>query len=317
MLRKISDTLGVLGLGALRDRVQGEIESLHGIVDRRQPPDDAALLGIASALIEVEDSLDSQLVRLILPEAAPTDGPPAEPTDEEFRHVQDAVLRECIVNMARIKEAITQALGAPAEAQGLDQVPQLVRGITAGLLMLGKQRAVEVMERVGRALAGIVRPTPGAFALPRLDRLADAIVAVEYYMEMLQAGRADQWHMLENAESCLADARAGIAERGRAQADATAAGRGVAGGDRRRRCRAAVGRNGPRSRRGAAGRAAAGAGRRGSACRADGGRCRVPAAVRRGSPREHHSARSRCSRSGSRIRWTRRRCATCAGCSTR
>ena len=205
MLRKISDTLGVLGLGALRDRVQGEIESLHRIVDRHQPPDDAALLGIASALIEVEDSLDSQLVRLILPEAVPTDGRPAEPTDEEFRHVQDAVLRECIVNMARIKEAITQALGAPAEAQGLDQVPQLVRGITAGLLMLGKQRAVEVMERVGRALVGIVRPAPGAFAPPRLDRLADAIVAVEYYMEMLQAGRSDQWHMLENAESCLAD----------------------------------------------------------------------------------------------------------------
>ncbi len=203
MLRKISDTLGVLGLGALRDRVQGEIESLKGIVDRRQPPDDSSLLGIAAALIEVEDSLDSQLVRLILPEAARATEPTDEPTDEEFRQVQDAVLRECIVNMARIKEAITQALGAPSEAQGLDQVPQLVRGITAGLLMLGKQRAVEVMERVGRALSGIVRPEPGALALPRLDRLADAIVAVEYYMEMLQAGRPDPWHMLENAETCL------------------------------------------------------------------------------------------------------------------
>jgi len=137
------------------------------------------------------------------PEAARATEATDEPTDEEFRQVQDAVLRECIVNMARIKEAITQALGAPSEAQGLDQVPQLVRGITAGLLMLGKQRAVEVMERVGRALSGIVRPEPGALALPRLDRLADAIVAVEYYMEMLQAGRADQWHMLENAETCL------------------------------------------------------------------------------------------------------------------
>jgi chemosensory pili system protein ChpA (sensor histidine kinase/response regulator) len=203
MLRKISDTLGVLGLGALRDRVQGEIESLKVIVDRREPPGDAALLGIASALIEVEDSLDSQLVKLILPDAAPAGAADGEPADEEFRLVQDAVLRECIVNMARIKEAITQALGAPAEAQGLDQVPQLVRGITAGLLMLGKQRAVEAMERVGRALAGIVRPDPGAFALPRLDRLADAIVAVEYYMEMLQAGRAEPWHMLENAENRL------------------------------------------------------------------------------------------------------------------
>ena len=79
-----------------------------------------------------------------------------------------------------------------------------VRGITAGLLMLGRQRAVEVMERVGRALAGIVRPEPGAFALPRLDRLADAIVAVEYYMEMLQAGRPEPWRMLDHAEESLA-----------------------------------------------------------------------------------------------------------------
>jgi len=201
MLRKISDTLGVLGLGALRDRVQGEIESLRAIVDRRSPPDDATLLGIAAALIEVEDSLDGQLVRLILPDAGPKAD--AAPQDEEFRQVQDAVLRECIVNMARIKEAVTQALGAPAEAQGLDQVPQLVRGITAGLLMLGRQRAVEVMEGIGGALGGIMRPEPGALAPHRLERMADAIVAVEYYMEMLQAGRPDHFNMLESAESCL------------------------------------------------------------------------------------------------------------------
>jgi chemosensory pili system protein ChpA (sensor histidine kinase/response regulator) len=201
MLRKISDTLGVLGLGALRDRVQGKIESLRAIVDRQSPPDDAALLGIASALIEVEDSLDAQLVRLILPEAGPKQD--VLPQDEEFRQVQDAVLRECIVNMARIKEAVTQALGAPAEAQGLDQVPQLVRGITAGLLMLGRQRAVEVMEGIGQALGGIMRPEPGALAPHRLERMADAIVAVEYYMEMLQAGRPDHFSMLESAETCL------------------------------------------------------------------------------------------------------------------
>jgi chemosensory pili system protein ChpA (sensor histidine kinase/response regulator) len=204
MLRKIADTLGVLGLGQLRDRVQGEIETLAGIVDRRVPPGDAALLSIAAALIEVEDSLDGQLVKLILPEAGRPAAGDDEPTDVEFRQVQDAVLRECTVNMARIKEAITQALGAPTEAQGLDQVPQLVRGITAGLLMLGRQRAVEVMEQLGRALGGIVRPDAGALAAPRLEKLADAIVSVEYYMEMLQAGRPEPWRMLDHAEESLA-----------------------------------------------------------------------------------------------------------------
>jgi chemosensory pili system protein ChpA (sensor histidine kinase/response regulator) len=204
MLRKISDTLGVLGLGALRARVEGELDSLKAIVDRRISPDDTALLSIAAALIAVEDSLDGQLVRLILPEAA-ADGVSDEPTDEEFRLVQEAVLRECIVNMARIKEAVTHSLSAPAEAQGLDQVPQLVRGITAGLLMLGKQRAVDVMERVGRALGSIVRPDEHSLAPARLERLADAVVAVEYYMETLQAGRADQWQMLDAAEARLAE----------------------------------------------------------------------------------------------------------------
>ncbi|HSN70603.1 MAG TPA: Hpt domain-containing protein, partial [Steroidobacteraceae bacterium] len=38
----------------------------------------------------------------------------------------------------------------------------------------------------------------------RMERLADAIVSVEYYMETLQAGRADPWYMLDNAERCLA-----------------------------------------------------------------------------------------------------------------
>jgi chemosensory pili system protein ChpA (sensor histidine kinase/response regulator) len=206
MLRKIADTLGVLGLGQLRDLVQGEIETLAAIVDRRLAPEDAALLSIAAALIEVEDNLDGQLVKLILPEAEPAATAAAEdgePTDEEFRVVQDAVLRECVVNMARIKEAITQALGAPAEAQGLDQVPQLVRGITAGLLMLGRQRAVEVMEQLGRALGSIVRPDAGTLAVARFERLADAIVSVEYYMEMLQAGRPEPWRMLDHAEECL------------------------------------------------------------------------------------------------------------------
>ncbi len=213
MLHKISDTLGVLGLGALRDRVQGEIDALKAIVDKRIAPDDTALLSIASALIAVEDSLDAQLVRLIVPEPRGAADQSGEPTDDEFRQVQDAVLRECIVNMARIKEAVTQALAAPTEAQGLDQVPALVRGITAGLLMLGKQRAVEVMEGVGRALGTIVRPGPGALAPARLDRLADAIVAVEYYMEMLQAGRADQWQMLSAAETALADSEPGAVPR--------------------------------------------------------------------------------------------------------
>src|SRR5690606_8621348 len=123
--------------------------------------------------------------------------------DIEFRQVAEAVLRECIVNMARIKEAIALSVEKPREAHTVDQIPQLVRGITAGLLMLGKTRAVEVMEGIGRALDQFVRSDGMTLPQDAVDRLADAIVAVEYYMETLQAGRADPWYMLDNAEACL------------------------------------------------------------------------------------------------------------------
>ncbi len=170
MLRKIADTLGVLGLGHLRSRVQAQIQRLQDIASKRASPSDAVLVDVAATLIGVEDSLDSQLVRMIMPQAAPAGGEDHE-DDGEFRHVQEAVLRECIVNLARVKETIA-AVVAHQEITGADLVPQLLRGITAGLLMLGRSRAVELMEGVGRHVAQLLRPG-GRLDAGRLDRLAD------------------------------------------------------------------------------------------------------------------------------------------------
>ena len=206
LLKKIGDTLGVLGLGELRDKVQGETGDLQAIVTQQAAANEGTLLRMAATLIKVEDSLDEQLVGMIVPSPAETGGTPSKPAgpDEiEFRQVTEAVLRECIVNMARIKEAISQSVEKPRETQVIDQIPQLVRGITAGLLMLGKTRAVEIMEGIARSLTQFVGTDGMTLPQEAVDRLADAIVAIEYYMETLQAGRADPWYMLDNAETCL------------------------------------------------------------------------------------------------------------------
>jgi chemosensory pili system protein ChpA (sensor histidine kinase/response regulator) len=206
LLKKISDTLGVLGLGELRQRVQEEIQALTQIVQEGKPPSQDSLVRVAGVLLSVEDSLDDQLVRLILPMPAgqsPADAPLDQ--DHEFKQVSEAVLRECIVNLARIKEAVSTAVQKPNEfsAQGLDNVPQLLRGITAGLLMLGKTRAVELMDAVGTQVRKLIEPGAPPPDPVRLERVADAIVSIEYYMETLQNGRTDPWYMLDNAEMCL------------------------------------------------------------------------------------------------------------------
>src|ERR1700733_11981067 len=206
LLKKISDTLGVLGLGELRQRVQDEIQALSQIIQDGKPPPEDSLVRVAGVLLSVEDSLDDQLVRLILPvQSADSAADVPRDQDQEFRQVSEAVLRECIVNLARIKEAVSAAVQKPNEfsAQGLDNVPQLLRGITAGLLMLGKGRAVELMDAIGKQVRMLIEPGAPPPDAIRLERVADAIVSIEYYMETLQNGRTDPWYMLDNAETCL------------------------------------------------------------------------------------------------------------------
>jgi chemosensory pili system protein ChpA (sensor histidine kinase/response regulator) len=205
LLKKISDTLGVLGLGELRQRVQDEIQAMSQIIQDGKPPSEDSLVRVAGVLLSVEDSLDDQLVRLILPQAAASGTDVPLDQDHEFKQVSEAVLRECIVNLARIKEAVSTAVQKPNEfsAQGLDNVPQLLRGITAGLLMLGKGRAVELMDAIGKQVRLLIEPGAPPPDAIRLERVADAIVSIEYYMETLQNGRTDPWYMLDNAETCL------------------------------------------------------------------------------------------------------------------
>jgi len=201
LLKKIGDTLAVLGLGSVREQVQGELVRLADIIARRAPAEQDTLIQIAATLIGVEDGLDDALVRLIMPPGAPA---PGVETDPEFRQVTETVLRECIVNLARIKELLGHSLEPTSDQAGLDAAPALARGITAGLLLLGRNRAMEVMRRIGEHVTALLGPGGLSHNNDYVDRLADAIVGIEYYMETLQVGRGDPWYMLDNAERCLA-----------------------------------------------------------------------------------------------------------------
>src|SRR5689334_5208549 len=204
MLRKIGDTLGVLGLGELRQLVLEETSRLEAMAAGKTAADHAALVHIAATLINVEDRLDRDLIGLIVPKAQPAAGEdPATSTDVDFQQVQAAVLRECSVNLVRVKEAIASNVAGTLDVGALDAWPGLIQGIKAGLLMLGKTRAVEIVEGIAKNLKELLQPGGAAVPPNYLDRLADAVVSLEYYMETLQAGRADPWYMLDNAQTCL------------------------------------------------------------------------------------------------------------------
>ncbi|MCH7853008.1 MAG: Hpt domain-containing protein [Proteobacteria bacterium] len=207
LLKKISDTLGVLGLGRLRGDVKLEIDRLKDVVSQGGVADEETVLEIASTLLRVEDQLDQQLMRLIVPrETVGADAGAELPEDEDadYKKVISAVMRESIINLARIKETFSQGLESSGNSSGIDSVPALIRGIKAGLMMLNKTRAMDVVGRAGEILIlALSGAGPSRMTHRETDRLADAIVSIEYYMETVKAGRREPWYMLDNAEACL------------------------------------------------------------------------------------------------------------------
>ena len=78
-------------------------------------------------------------MELIRPDPPQRDGDDATDDSQslresDFNTVIKAVIRECLVNLSRIKESISQFVGA--NTQALDSVPDLFRAINAGLLMI-------------------------------------------------------------------------------------------------------------------------------------------------------------------------------------
>ncbi|MGI9290770.1 MAG: Hpt domain-containing protein, partial [Gammaproteobacteria bacterium] len=209
LLRKISDTLGVLGLGALRETVRQRSDELEEIIASSEEPNETELVTLAASLLEVEARLDAELLNIVKEsDAGPSEStdheqPEVEPSDAEYHEVTGAVLRECIINLTRIKESISHVLDQPQDSYSFDSLDEQLRGINAGLVMLGKTRAVEILNKIGAVIRQSVGSVSGNVETETLNRLADSIVSLEYYMETLQAGRKEPFYMLENAERSL------------------------------------------------------------------------------------------------------------------
>jgi chemosensory pili system protein ChpA (sensor histidine kinase/response regulator) len=203
LMKKVADTLGVLGLPRLRETLELERANLKKLLDGKRSVDEAALMEIASGIVSVEGRLEAAMLDLVTPAQS---GKPPESGGEhsELQDVQNAVIRESIINLARIKEAIVEFVNDPAKMASLQPLPERIREIQASLRFLQFERVVAVLESVRQYIRQRLLSQPGVPAQNELDRMADAIVSVEFYLEALQQGRGNPLSMLDNAEACVA-----------------------------------------------------------------------------------------------------------------
>ncbi|NKF22347.1 hybrid sensor histidine kinase/response regulator [Solimonas marina] len=177
-LQRIADVLGALGLRTLQQTVTNQAKSLESLGA------DAGLsewITFAESILRVENSLEDALFRQFQPVAGKSELAEGRPTARDYSDGVDALYRESLVNLARVKQGIDGFMKSGLGSE-LPAASALVGEVASGFRILGLEALSASAERLQHFIGG------ASFAAVRgntalAERLADAIATLEYYIE--------------------------------------------------------------------------------------------------------------------------------------
>ncbi len=191
IIKRVADTMAVLGIGDLRKQIIIQGELLDTAAKAGDVPADL-LMQVAGKIIEIESSLEYM---------ASGANKPGEWTAESagvtaLDQAQETVLRESRNGLEQAKDAIIEYIASQWNRDHLAVVPSHLREIAGGLDMVPLPKPAAILNAcanyVEQQLLGDTK-TP---EWTELDTLADAIASVEYYLERLCGDREEEDEML-------------------------------------------------------------------------------------------------------------------------
>ncbi|HEX7338793.1 MAG TPA: Hpt domain-containing protein [Rhodanobacteraceae bacterium] len=202
VLDRVGDTLGMLGLNVPR-RVVGEQGGvIRDVASGSRAADEDVLLDVAGALLYVEASLDDHIERL--------GAHGEEPDDEhalprsEARQVMAALMREAVGNVSKVKDMLVAFVESPWDHAQVTAAPALLEEIGGALSMIDASRPVTLVRGIGRFIHNELIVDARIPTASQMDKLADALASIEYYLEAAREHRGGLDHILDVTEQSLA-----------------------------------------------------------------------------------------------------------------
>jgi len=194
-LQRVNDTLAVLGVGPLRQKVDAQVKLIKEIQTQNAPVSTEQLLHIAGNIVEVESGLEFALGAEQKNTAS---------SDYHFDKAQISVLQESRNGLEKTKDSIVEYIATQWNVDRLKKVPGLLREIRGGLIMLPLERPAVILEACASYIERELIRQQISPEWRQLDSLADAIASVDYYLErMLDSQDDDTEALLDVAEESL------------------------------------------------------------------------------------------------------------------
>ncbi len=199
VFKRVEDTMSVLGINSLCEKVADQAGILKDIVDGNDEPKQDVLLGVASQLLTVESTLEH------LARGEKTVNVEDMGRALQLGDAQKVVIEQCRTGLEQAKDAVVEYIAAQWDEDHLANVPGLLEGIRGSLEMVPLARPASILGTCSKYVSERLLGATSAPEWEALDTLADAITSAEYYLECL-CGAAENGDdaLLEVAEESLA-----------------------------------------------------------------------------------------------------------------
>jgi len=203
-LDRVGDTLGMLGLGVARRVVQEQRTAINDVVSGQRKADEATLLDIAGALLYVEASLDDQVARLGQDDSNNKDaGLGTALPSSEARKVLDVILKEAATNFTQARQCFVAFVETHWDHTQLNDVPRLLDEVSGALKVLDVDKAPDYLTGIRRFTESELLRRQRVPNGQQMDRLADALASLEYFLEAVRDRRPNREQILEVAQHSL------------------------------------------------------------------------------------------------------------------
>ena len=203
VLRRVSDTLDMLGRWELRQRVRRQTGILGSMLGEESFLSDPRIMEVANALLYVESLLGDKKIQpksafKTLPNDLTRHLQPMR--EEEYHELCRAIIREVMVELTQVKDNIIAFSKESGQCDLLSPVPHLMHRIIGALTMLSLRRPTIVLKAVYHYIS---HELLGARIVPTqevLESLADVLTSVEFFLETMVESQMNLDSLLDMAE---------------------------------------------------------------------------------------------------------------------
>ncbi|GAB1262838.1 hybrid sensor histidine kinase/response regulator [Aurantivibrio plasticivorans] len=191
VIKRVADTMAVLGIGDLRKKMLNQAQLLESSLAEGEVSADV-LMQVAGKVIEIENSLEL-MARGAERDAESEDGGVSL---SALDSAHDSVLRESRNGLEQAKDAIIEYIASQWDTSHLGNVPGHLTEIAGGLDIIPLHKPAAILKSCATYVREQLLERQESPEWSTLDTLADAIASVEYYLERITGDRDEEDEML-------------------------------------------------------------------------------------------------------------------------